>query len=208
MDATNDNRKMSAQEVLTQFRRREILDAAFAFAREEGFARLTMERVAERAGVAKGTLYTYFRDKSELVTVMVIEATNQALARLKAVEDSPGSASERLYRVVEEFKLFAENNKDLFLYIHQPNEVATSFHCAKGEEESHVFREVLNTVSRIVREGMDRGEIRRSDPDIISLVFLNTIHNLFLAYAFFPEMVDRLDAAQLVDLYLDGIRVK
>lgn len=208
MATGNEQRKMSAQEMLTQFRRREILDAASGLAQEEGYARLTMERVAERAGVAKGTLYTYFKDKNELVTVLVIEATNQALDQLRRIAETPGSASERLYNVVATLKQFAETNRDLFLYIHQPNEVSTNFHCAKGEEEAQVFRSVLNVVSDIVRQGMASGEIRVADPEVVSLVFLNTVHNLFLAYAFFPEMVDRLDATQLVELYLNGIRTK
>lgn len=43
-----------------------------------GFQTLTMERVAQDAGVAKGTLYNYFRDKDELIG-NVIERTFSGL---------------------------------------------------------------------------------------------------------------------------------
>ena len=51
-----------------------ICDAAAAVLAEVGFTVLTMERVAEAAGVSKGTLYNYFEDKDALA-LEVIERT-------------------------------------------------------------------------------------------------------------------------------------
>lgn len=48
-----------------------ICDAAAAVLAEVGFAALTMERVADAAGVSKGTLYNYFQDKDALVLAVI-----------------------------------------------------------------------------------------------------------------------------------------
>ena len=48
-----------------------LRSAASAFARN-GFSNTTMEDIAKRAGVAKGTLYLYFKSKHDLFTRMVI----------------------------------------------------------------------------------------------------------------------------------------
>ena len=63
MGLPEKEKKISAQEMLAEFRRREILDATATLIEEGGIQRLTMDRVAERAGVAKGTIYVYFKDK-------------------------------------------------------------------------------------------------------------------------------------------------
>lgn len=52
-------------------RRGEILDAARALIGEDGLAAFTMERLAERVEVAKGTLYLHFPSRSELLGELV-----------------------------------------------------------------------------------------------------------------------------------------
>jgi AcrR family transcriptional regulator len=47
-------------------RRRKILDAAAELLRSWSFLDITMDRIADLAGVAKGTLYLYFRTKEAL----------------------------------------------------------------------------------------------------------------------------------------------
>lgn len=44
-----------------------LLDAALDIAENEGYAALTMERVAERAGVSRRTVYRRFRSKDDIV---------------------------------------------------------------------------------------------------------------------------------------------
>ena len=54
------------QEVVSEFRSGEILDAARKIFAEKGFAGTTMEEIAERSGLAKGTLYLYFPSKQDI----------------------------------------------------------------------------------------------------------------------------------------------
>ncbi|MEM6995585.1 MAG: TetR family transcriptional regulator [Myxococcota bacterium] len=47
-------------------RRRSILETAVGLLQAQGFHEITMAEVARRAGLAKGTLYLYFKSKEEL----------------------------------------------------------------------------------------------------------------------------------------------
>jgi AcrR family transcriptional regulator len=53
-----------------RFRREEIAQAALAIADEEGFAAVSMRRIAERLGAGTMTLYHYLRTKRDLVALM------------------------------------------------------------------------------------------------------------------------------------------
>lgn len=67
-----------------------ILDAAAAAAAEFGFARVTMDDIAARAGVAKGVLYLRFPNKEELVAATVAhEVRGASRVTLAAVEADP-----------------------------------------------------------------------------------------------------------------------
>lgn len=69
-------------------RRQEILAAAARLWAEQAFAALSMAEIARAAGLAKGTLYLYFRTKEELFLAMVegellawFEELDEALGR-------------------------------------------------------------------------------------------------------------------------------
>jgi len=70
-------------------RRQAILEAALAVFTAEGFAAARLDHVAERAGVAKGTIYLHFKDKQDLFEQMVREAVSPVIARLEALAQLP-----------------------------------------------------------------------------------------------------------------------
>jgi len=53
-------------QVVSEFRRAEIVDAARSVFARRGFMRGIMDQIAKEAGIAKGTIYLYFRSKREL----------------------------------------------------------------------------------------------------------------------------------------------
>ena len=54
------------QQVVSEFRRTEIIDAARSVFARKGFVLGIMDAIAKEAGLAKGTVYLYFRSKEEI----------------------------------------------------------------------------------------------------------------------------------------------
>jgi AcrR family transcriptional regulator len=77
-----------------------VLDAALELAVQGGFEAVRQRDVAERAGVALGTLYKRFRSKDELL-VGVLEAEARKLAN--RLEREPPSGATELERVTSYF---------------------------------------------------------------------------------------------------------
>lgn len=203
---TAEGKKLSVQEVLTQFRRREILDAASELAREVGFSHLTMEKVAEKAGVSKGTIYTYFKDKQELLRMLMREAAGDFLKELDTITSTDsGSVRERLLPVAELMDEFSREHKELFLYLHQPGEIGNEIHRAECSEGMKTFHIMLSAVSSILKDGIAKGELVKSDPDLMSFLFIGSLHNLLLSEVYLPEKEVKANANTLVDLYLEGL---
>jgi AcrR family transcriptional regulator len=71
----------------------EILAAALALFAERGFAATRLDDVAARAGVTKGTLYLYFRNKEELFEAVVRQELVPNLARAEAMVAAAKSSS-------------------------------------------------------------------------------------------------------------------
>jgi AcrR family transcriptional regulator len=71
----------SKQKVVTELRRSEILAAATKVFGNKGFDATLMDEIARAAGLAKGTLYLYFKSKDEIYQAVV----RQALAEVDAL---------------------------------------------------------------------------------------------------------------------------
>jgi AcrR family transcriptional regulator len=81
-----------------------VMQAALEVLRKEGSRRLTMARIAERAGVSVGSVYQYFPNKAALLFRIQSEewsSTSSALASI--LDDEHGSWQQRLARAVRAF---------------------------------------------------------------------------------------------------------
>jgi AcrR family transcriptional regulator len=78
-----------------------ILEAALAEFGDSGFAGSSMRRVAERASIAKGTLYLYFADKAKLFAEALDYGWELFIAETEAVLAGGGTDLERLGRVLD-----------------------------------------------------------------------------------------------------------
>lgn len=75
-------------------REQSILDAAAALASEGGMAAVQIAAVAERAGIAAGTVYRYFPSKADLVAALIGALAERELAVMHAAGDgAPGPLS-------------------------------------------------------------------------------------------------------------------
>lgn len=68
------------QELVTAARRKQILDAATQVFAERGFHRATIKDIARLAGIADGTIYTYFASKTE-VLLGILHRLNESAER-------------------------------------------------------------------------------------------------------------------------------
>ena len=71
-------------------RREAILDAALTVFAEHGFEAARLDDMAARAGVAKGTLYLYFKDKEALFEALVRGAVSPMLDKVGEFAAAPG----------------------------------------------------------------------------------------------------------------------
>jgi len=130
-----------------------ILGAAAALLAEGGFAALTMEAVALRAGVSKTTVYRRWNSKEELVTDLVSQMPYSGPA------PDTGSFGGDLEALTQ---IQIDRIADTPLPRVMPRLLAETFdspelHATIVEQGVNVLR---GTLATLVRRGMERGELR------------------------------------------------
>lgn len=87
-------RRTAAIELRLAAKREAILAAAEAAAAEGGMAAVQIAPVAQRAGIAAGTVYRYFPAKSDLVAALIAVAAERQVAAIRqAAGAAPGPLS-------------------------------------------------------------------------------------------------------------------
>jgi AcrR family transcriptional regulator len=95
----------SRRQEASEQRRRAILDAALDVFSEAGFAAARLDDVAARAGVAKGTIYLFFKDKEDLFEQIIQSAVAPMLDQVGHMIADDMPFAELLGRLITLFRV-------------------------------------------------------------------------------------------------------
>ncbi len=93
----------SLKERQRQEREKLILRAAAELLAERGFHEMSLEDIAARVGIAKGTIYLHFASKDDLVVALLKQGFNSYLRALDDALDSAATPREKLAAVIALF---------------------------------------------------------------------------------------------------------
>jgi AcrR family transcriptional regulator len=141
----------------------EILEAAFLEFSRNGYAATTLDQIAERAGVTKGTIYVYFDNKEHLFISMVREVTKTTLDTVQDMfETHSGPTADLLraqfsfiYQDIVEDRRRREVVRMLIAEAPRFPELADRYH-------AEILGPCLEMLKQAIQRGIDRGEIRKS----------------------------------------------
>jgi AcrR family transcriptional regulator len=172
----------SKEDVVQEFRVQSIQEAAIRVISRKGMASATMQEIAEEAGVAKGTIYLYFRDREELVEKTFETAIGELHKRLDAALDSEGSFEQRLRAVITAKLAFFGQNREFFrLYraLRMPEGSATQQRRQKRNCQPQ-FRSRVDRVAAFLQKAIDAGEVRPLDPKRLALFLIEASTTIVL----------------------------
>jgi TetR/AcrR family fatty acid metabolism transcriptional regulator len=99
-----------------------ILDAAYALFGSAGFYETKMSQVAEQAGIAKGTIYLYFKNKEELFTAVTRRDCEGFLQQLEEKLHSHDSLTGKLSAIADHHLFYYyERKQHTKLFFRAPN---------------------------------------------------------------------------------------
>jgi AcrR family transcriptional regulator len=177
-----------------------IVRAALELLVEDGYRALTMEKVRERAGVGKATLYRRHGSKEELVRA-VVEHLHQGLP----VPEDTGSLAGDFASVARTALANAQTTRFATL---MPRVLAEVAHIP---ELRTIFYDALvqprrDTIEAILRRAVERGEIR-ADVDLelaIDVIAGPMIYKIIITGGDLEQIAAM--PARVLELAMDGLR--
>ena len=198
-----------------QQRREEIMQAAEEVFFSKGFEKSTMDDVAEKAELSKGTLYLYFKSKEDLHMAVARKAIHLLRDYTSKAAEGEGTALEKLGQMGRACIDFSRSHPDHMKAIMTLEEVEPlSISLSTRDVQNMIYNEsTVGAVIQIVEQGVREKLIRSDIPtalvahtlwmSVLSVIrFVSSKQSLLQALDLSP---DKLYESHF-ELVLNGIR--
>ena len=183
-----------------------VLDAAVRVLAVGGWEQLSLERVADAAGVSRVTLWRQGVTRDALSGALLGRLAHDYRDTMWGVLTAPGTGRERLTRALEALCAVADRHLDLLLVSD------TAFHRAWARLQSEPAQSgvsFLGPFVRILEDGVADGTLREvGDPVVVADVLFNTVCWPYVHLRGRHEWTSTDASARVVGLVLDGIAAR
>jgi AcrR family transcriptional regulator len=187
-------------------KRQSIQEAVIRLMCREGLKSVTMERVAQEVGIAKGTVYLHYRDKQELLDAVKESSLAPLRERLDEILRTRGMSAERkLHSYATRYLSYFDERRDLFRILLYEREVTR---VQNSRYSADTYKHRLDEVARVFREGIRDGSFREVDPHRVAAMFVEAnvaiVNQRLLREK--PAAVEE-DASLIIDTFLRGLNL-
>ena len=156
--------------------REAITSAAVSVFSKKGFHQASVEEIARRAGVGKGTVYLYFDDKSRLFAAAVAEGIESIIADLRAELESDLPFPQHLERLLKKnVSLYLEYGDLTRIF---SNELSSGLERKARNEIEQVRDRYIDFIAETLAEGHRRGYIRGIDFRLAAIGMVGMLDSL------------------------------
>lgn len=186
--------------------RARIMDVAEELFRRLGFAKTAVADIAGELRMSPANVYRFFPSKNAIVEAICQRCLGELEDRAWAIARSPGSAAERLERLVIEILKYHKDNhltdqrvNDMVLAAIELSWIAIRAH------KEHIRM----VVEAVLRDGIEAGELERVDARetarLMMISLVNFCHPVLVAQSLQDEQDLEGDARAVVRLLLRAI---
>ncbi len=184
-----------------------ILDAVDSLLAKYGYGKMTMEDVARRVGIGKGTIYLHFPSKEELALAHTDRIAETVVRKLEAEASSSDTVDRRLrrmlvLRVLHRFDSVAHYSQSL-------GDLLSSVRAALIVRRQAWFEQEAAVLEGVLREGARLGALDCPDPRSAALVLIQSTNSL-LPFSLSPRELGRREEVEsevgrIADLLIKGL---
>src|SRR5512135_2576007 len=187
----------------TTDKRRRILDAAVRVFARKGYFAARVSDVAQKAGVADGTIYLYFRGKEDILVRLFDEVMSEHVAKARGAVHALASAPDRLLAIAERHLAALGENRDLAAVFQVELRQSTRF---MERFTASWLRDYFELLDEVIEGGQRDGSLRADvNRKIAAKVLFGALDETVTSWLLSDKKYRLEDlAAPVVDLFLRG----
>jgi len=176
--------------------------ASDLFAKKD-FARVSVDEVAARSGVGKGSIYRQFQSKEVLYATVVIEGFKHLQKEVRSALSGATSTREQIETVVRHMLRYFWTRRQFFALLRDPTAIPASLERSYRKQR----KELSEMISAILDEGMEAGTLRAGlDTRVVAESLLGMLRGINRYCREYTTPESAADA--VLSIFLEGAAAK
>jgi AcrR family transcriptional regulator len=180
-----------------------ILESALELINENGFHGSPISKVAKNAGVAAGSIYTYFESKEELILGIYDYVTESIKNYISERDDDTLDFKTRFFNYWKNYTDFYDQNPSKHGFYNQF--LNSPFYSEKSQQKPNDWHEWSNS---FFRSGIDQGVIKNINPTVLAILVNSNIRSIVSINNNFKQKLasNNVNLAEISQLIWKGIK--
>jgi len=183
-------------------RKTEIQTAAARLFGEKGFAASSVRDIAHAVGLGAASLYNHIGSKDELLTTICFRCADQFLEGMRAIEAQPGTALRKIEALIAlQVRIALEDRSSVTVFNDEWRHLQEP-HLSRFKE---LRRNYERRYLRIIRDGVEAGDLRDIDPYVMYQWILSSLRWLHVQDLRKTKLTETGLIQQITPLIINGI---
>jgi AcrR family transcriptional regulator len=180
----------SLKEKQRQERENLIFQVAEEVLLEKGYYETSMDEIAARVGIAKGTLYLHFARKEDLVFALLKRELHTVLLMVEHTNSMEGNAQEKLAFILNSLyqELFGKRAQLMYVLYNSTELKSVLLKYVLQEKQGDTLNRIVASVTALLEEGKAAGMF---DPTLPTAVMLNIFFSVLSPRAYKTLVLDK-----------------
>ncbi len=181
-------------------KKEEIIESARELFNQYGYKKVSMGEIAENANVTKRTLYSYFKDKDEILKYFIEEEIDNMREIIKEIEKENLPFIENVHKTI--LKVFEYKKKKPFIKV-----LTQEYEKLRNKTIDEQLKLLDKNIQDYIREkliyAVENGYIKNCDIDVVSFI----IYKIYIALIFeWDTDKKELDEKKITDNIMQVLR--
>jgi len=150
----------------------QIIKATASIISEKGLENITVDDIAKRAGIAKGSIYLYFKTRDEIFEEAIKYVNNNRIEKLKEVVLPHSSSIDKLKALLKLNQKIIESQPELFL-MNYSLMIATG-RGIRNKGVGEYFKTYIDYFEEVIKKGIQNKEIIEVNARNLAVILIFT----------------------------------
>lgn len=173
-------------------KKKQVIDTARELFSEYGYHKVSMDELAKVSGVTKRTIYSYFKDKNDLIKYFLYEELSNMRLMMQKLDDSDKNFSLRIHNLIMMLIEYRTNSKLLNAFYKESERSRLKI----ADECTYIMEKAFQNEIKIrLEKAIDDGHIKACDTDITAFI----IYKIYIALIFdWNKPLDKQEVADKI----------
>ncbi len=188
--------------IKAETRKEEIVKTAAKLFKEKGYSAVTMRDIAKEMGIKAASLYNHITSKQDILNEIIISIAQEFTQGMNRIIEANDLAITKLKNIVSlHVTITSENTNGMASlnndWMHLEKQLSLYLKLRKEYETNFL---------QIIKEGIQNGEIKKNNPEIIMFSMLTTLRSLYIWIPKKENLQQKELSENLSEILIDGIK--